>query len=42
MAYTKPKAVAQNKKTGSFAAGCPEHHAINGQPSVCKKCEMTK
>jgi len=27
MKYSKPKALAQNAKQGSYAAGCPEQHA---------------
>ena len=44
MEYKKPVIVAQNNKTGSFAAGCPDkgmcgNNTINGQ---CAKCDRAK
>ena len=39
MKYTKPVVFAQNKKSGSYAAGCPaEGCHIN---HICRKCERT-
>ena len=40
MKYSKPKIIAQNKTTGSYAAGCPAKNM--GGPSICKNCERTK
>ncbi len=40
MKYTKPVIIAQNQKSGSYAAGCPANYANCGA-SVCKKCERT-
>lgn len=38
MAYKKPRLIAKNNPTGSFAAGCPEESA--GHPVFnCKKCD---
>ena len=42
MAYKKPKVVAQNKKAGSFAAGCPSEPRTPGTTNPCVKCELTK
>lgn len=40
MKYTKPVIIAQNQKSGSFAAGCPLNKA--GANWQCKNCERTK
>ena len=42
MKYTKPVVIAQNKKSGSYAAGCP----ANTQNTIinrtnCIRCERT-
>lgn len=43
MNYSKPKVIAQNDCSGSFAAGCP----TNGGPGcargagACANCEVT-
>lgn len=39
MNYTKPVVIAQNKKSGSYAAGCP---ILNHGPTMCKACENVK
>ena len=39
MKYTKPVVIAQNKKSGSYAAGCPADRDAGG--SICKRCERT-
>jgi hypothetical protein len=43
MAYKKPRLIAKNNPTGSFAAGCPTHNGSNGTPgaSWCRECEVT-
>ena len=38
--YKKPEIVAQNKSTGSFAAGCPSQNY--GGPYECKKCDRAQ
>ena len=40
MKYTKPVVVAQNRKTGSYAAGCPANEY--GTEFICRKCDRTK
>lgn len=40
MKYTKPVVIAQSKKSGSYAAGCPANH--NGGAIQCRNCERTK
>jgi hypothetical protein len=46
MEYTKPVIVAQNNKTGSFAAGCPAKDNCRGGITIgstgCKPCERSK
>lgn len=37
MAYKKPRLIAKNKPTGSFAAGCPTHTHYTDQ---CIDCEV--
>ena len=40
MAYKKPRLIAKNNPTGSFAAGCPtEDYGWSGD---CRKCERTE
>lgn len=39
MNYSKPKVLAQNKSTGSFAAGCPTN---NRYSNTCTTCELVK
>ena len=39
MVYTKPRVVAQNASTGSYAAGCPVQ---NRGPWQCMSCERTR
>lgn len=39
MNYSKPQVLAQNKASGSFAAGCPANY--NGTSLNCKDCERT-
>lgn len=39
MKYTKPVVIAQSKKSGSYAAGCPADKAFG--PISCKRCERT-
>lgn len=39
MKYTKPVVLAQNKKAGSYAAGCPANGT--GINHVCRRCERT-
>lgn len=45
--YQKPKMVAKNLPTGSYAAGCPvkgcggDHYEQN-EPTGCKNCERTR
>ncbi len=40
MNYSKPQVLAQNKASGSFAAGCPEDRM--GYDSICRKCDRAK
>lgn len=40
VAYTKPVILAQNKSTGSYAAGCPAR--TNRYDYWCRECERTK
>ena len=42
MAYTKPQVIAQNASSGSYAAGCPSEHRVQGTTNPCVKCELTK
>ncbi len=37
MTYSKPKIIAENKKAGSFAAGCPTKDKCSGG---CKNCDL--
>jgi len=39
MKYEKPKVVAQNGNSGSFAAGCPSED--NSPSHYCRNCERT-
>lgn len=39
MAYKKPRLIAKNNPTGSFAAGCPSDSA-SGE-AWCHQCERT-
>ena len=42
--YKKVEMVAKNAPSGSYAAGCPEHHAVGGDGSAngtCRACEIT-
>ena len=39
MAYKKPRLIAKNNPTGSFAAGCP---AEGTGGWMCKECERTE
>ncbi len=39
MSYQKPSIIAESKKAGSFAAGCP---AKNMGGSFCRICDRTK
>ena len=39
MKYTKPVVIAQNKKSGSYVAGCPANGT--GNSARCKNCERT-
>ena len=39
MVYKKPRLIAKNNPTGSFAAGCPTYHAGGG--NECLSCETT-
>lgn len=38
--YEKAKIVAKNSPQGSYAAGCPEKHAGDGQG--CRLCERAR
>ncbi len=40
MKYTKPVVVAQNKKSGSYAAGCPANR--NGISWQCRDCDRAQ
>ena len=40
MKYTKPVVLAQNKKAGSYAAGCPADK--NGYDWRCRACDRVK
>ncbi|SHM39765.1 hypothetical protein [Fibrobacter sp. UWB7] len=40
MAYKKPRLIAKNNPTGSFAAGCPSENY--GGCISCKECERTE
>ena len=40
MAYKKPRLIAKNNPTGSFAAGCPTGDSY-GTDYECRKCERT-
>ena len=40
MKYTKPVVIAQSKKSGSYAAGCPANQRFTD--FECMKCERTK
>jgi len=37
MAYKKPRLIAKNNPTGSFAAGCPE----KTRQGICAYCELS-
>ena len=37
MKYTKPVVIAQNKKSGSYAAGCPAN--FMGLEATCRRCD---
>ena len=37
MAYKKPRLIAKNNPTGSFAAGCPAKDNVS--PAACQYCE---
>ncbi|SOE76390.1 hypothetical protein SAMN05720781_2100 [Fibrobacter sp. UWT3] len=39
MAYKKPRLIAKNNPTGSFAAGCPTNDSHSTE-SWCKVCEL--
>lgn len=39
MAYKKPRLIAKNNPTGSFAAGCPTKERYYG--TTCVSCEVT-
>ena len=39
MAYKKPRLIAKNNPTGSFAAGCPSNEMND---NWCYQCEHTK
>lgn len=41
MAYKKPRLIAKNNPTGSFAAGCPAENFGDGSDYTCKVCERT-
>lgn len=40
MAYKKPRLIAKNKPTGSFAAGCPSEDRMG--EVWCLNCERTE
>jgi len=40
MKYTKPVVIAQNKKSGSYAAGCPANK--NGYGPYCRNCDRVQ
>ncbi len=40
MKYTKPVVIAQNKKSGSYAAGCPANYY--GTPIACRNCDRAQ
>ncbi len=40
MKYSKPKIIAQNKTTGSYAAGCPAKNM--GGTYSCRTCDRTR
>lgn len=40
MKYSKPKIIAQNKTTGSYAAGCPAKNC--GGTYSCKQCDRAR
>ena len=47
MKYSKPKVLAQNAKSGCFAAGCPPKNASDcsstwGGEWKCRDCERTR
>ena len=43
MAYKKPKVIAQNSNSGSYAAGCPtsKHFPGSGNCNSCSACEIS-
>lgn len=42
MKYTKPVVIAQNKKSGSYAAGCPANTTNTFlDKSACRRCDRT-
>jgi len=42
MAYKKPRLIAKNNPTGSFAAGCPAEYRGEYAGGGCKDCERTE
>ena len=40
MKYTKPVIIAQSKKSGSYAAGCPSQYM--GSEYECKRCDRAR
>ncbi len=40
MKYAKPAVLAQNKKAGSYAAGCPANYS--GYELGCHSCDRAK
>jgi len=40
MKYSRPMIIAQSKKAGSYAAGCPANNY--GLDSSCKRCDRTR
>lgn len=43
MAYKKPRLIAKNNPTGSFAAGCPsELRGPDGYVRGCKACDRAE
>ena len=42
MAYKKPRLIAKNNPTGSFAAGCPTYGHHSGGNDGCYACELSE
>ena len=40
MNYSKPQVLAQNKASGSYAAGCPSYNF--GSSVSCRQCDRAK